>query len=784
MTRGWNVVRRKWLTLFLFSVCTATCRIAIADSSDVDSSQGAGQTGTAKTSQGALEEIVVTAQKRTEDLEQTPISITAITGETLEREGITDLNSVLQQTPGVTFRSFGPGQNELIIRGIAPTGGNSPTVGFYLDETPLTAPAASQAGKVVIDPDMYDLQRVEVLRGPQPTLYGAGSMGGTVRLITNPPDLTQFSATTLESGSKTQDGGWNGAANLALNIPLIQDTLAVRLVGTYSYDSGWLSRTVVDPFPLETNPSCPGFYGCTRGNVIGGNVTANHQDVNDLSATLGRVSILYKPIDNLSIDATALSQKETTGGFFTFDSVPGTAAHYEPFDIPEPTSDQINLFSLLVKFQLGQFEFTSATARWYRTLAMTQDSSEVVQDLLQTPTFGSSSIYEEDKSDQFSEEFRVATTGSGPLTGLIGAFFSKLDSSEYDNWTGPGYVPVLGTGLLVWFYQPTRIDQHAFFGEGTYQITPQLSVTTGVRWYKYTNSIMTTQYGALDGGPTPVVNNTGAADSGWNPKLTLSYTANDNAFYYATVGKGFRPGAGNFFIPTSGPDSCAPALAALGLTSAPSQYQPDVLWNYEIGSKWQLFNRTVTINAAAYYDSWQGVQQQVPLSCGYVFTANSGNAAVYGGELEIAARATPELTVALSGGYTHAALVENTPSTGGVEGEQLQNVPKATISGRLQYTIPISAHFSLDSQLSGDYVGPRDDYLGPIPSYFLAKLRVGLRGDRLATYFYVNNLTNRDVSLSNATSLSANIPSYNRIATSMPRTFGIDFSYNFGPIRP
>jgi iron complex outermembrane recepter protein len=734
----------------------------------------------------SLDEIIVTAQKRAENLEKTPISITAFSGASLQQQGVTDLTAVLQQTPGVSFRSYGAGQTEIEMRGLPSSGGASPTVGFYLDETPLTAPTNAQNGKVVIDPDLYDLQRVEILRGPQGTLYGSGSMGGTVRLITNPADLTGFSAKTQESFSRTEDGGWNRAENVALNIAVIPEILAARLIVSNSHDDGWINRIVVNPFPLETNPSCPGFYGCTRGKVAGANVIADYHNVNDVSRTGGRLEILYKPIDGLSIAATALSQKLVTGGYDTFDSGTGMEAHFQPFNVPEPTSDRIDLFSLVMKYQVGNFELTSATSRWYRTETQTQDASEAVQSLLQIPAFtppeggGYSNITEKDRTSQTSEEIRIATTGSGPLSGVIGTFLSRFNSNSFDLWSAPGYVPILGSGLLTYYFQPFHVSQKAAFGDASYQITPQLKVTGGVRWYTYTNTISTTEYGVFAGGSTPALSTAGASASGYNPKLNLSYQPNDSTLLYANVAKGFRPGAGNFPVPTDGPESCAAALAALGLKKAPTEYGPDGLWSYELGNKSQFFDRTVTVNSAVYYESWQGVQQLVSLSCGYAYTANAGNAAVYGSELEIAARPIPQLSLSFAGGYTHSALVQNTPQTGGVKGAQLQNVPKATLSGAVDYTIPVTSAYSLDARLSADYVGPRVDNLGPLPSYSVAKLRTGLLRDRLAAYFYVNNITNKIVYLSNASSESVNLPSYNRIATQMPRTFGVDLSYNFG----
>ena len=213
--------------------------------------------------QGVLEEIVVTAEKRESTVQKTPISMTAISEADIQAQGLSDLTQIAAETPGVSMKTSGPGQTEYEIRGLTATGGFSPTVGFYLDDAPLTAPAQAAQGKVVIDPDLYDLNRVEILRGPQGTLYGAGSMGGTIKLVTNAPQLNTVAVTAQTKESGTDGGGFNYGGSAMLNLPIAQDVAAIRFVGTYKYTSGWIDRIVLDPFPLETNG------GTTRGDVAG-----------------------------------------------------------------------------------------------------------------------------------------------------------------------------------------------------------------------------------------------------------------------------------------------------------------------------------------------------------------------------------------------------------------------------------------------------------------------------------------------------------------------------------
>src|ERR1700722_16036256 len=189
-----------------------------------------------------LAEVIVTAEKRDSTVQKTPISLTAITGADLQAQGVTDLVEVAQQVPGVSFKTSGPGQTELEMRGLTSTGGESPTVGFYLDETALTPPAMAQNGKVVIDPNLFDLNRIEILRGPQGTLYGAGSMGGKIKLVTNAPDPKQVAASVQGIGSGTDGGGFNHTENAMLNLPLLQDFAALRLVVTDKHIAGWIDR--------------------------------------------------------------------------------------------------------------------------------------------------------------------------------------------------------------------------------------------------------------------------------------------------------------------------------------------------------------------------------------------------------------------------------------------------------------------------------------------------------------------------------------------------------------
>ena len=269
----------------------------------------------------AIEEVVVTAEKRNASIQKTPISITALTGKELVAAGITDVLRVAEQVPGISFKTGGPGQTELEMRGLNSAGGNSPTVGFYLDETPITTFAYATAGKVVLDPDLYDLNRVEVLRGPQGTLYGGGSMGGTIRLLTNQPVLNAYQGSIEGIGSSTEGGGLNGGFNLMANLPLVQDKAALRIVASDSWLSGWINRIVLDPFPLPTNG------GLVRGNVTAAPVASEKDGVNWEHLQSIRANLLLQPNADLTITPMGMFQAINSGGQSLVDAPPGNEAH-------------------------------------------------------------------------------------------------------------------------------------------------------------------------------------------------------------------------------------------------------------------------------------------------------------------------------------------------------------------------------------------------------------------------------------------------------------------------
>jgi iron complex outermembrane recepter protein len=784
----------------------------LASSAIVFAASAGAQTAPATDSSATLGEIVVTAQKRTSTVQSTPISMTAVSGADLQDRGTTDIATLAASVPSVSLKSNGPGQTEIEMRGMTSSGGNSATVGFYLDDIPMTAPAGAQNGKVVIDPTLYDLNRVEVLRGPQGTLYGSGSMGGTVKLITNQPNLTESQGSVESILSGTDGGGFNHNDNFMVNIPIVNDKLALRIVGSEAYTSGWIDRIVANPFPLPTSG------GATRGNVEAAPVVAQYKNSNAEHLYGVRATLLWKPTDELTITPSIFYQKITQDGPSAFDSNPGTQAHYQPFDISEPYSDKIAVYSLTANYKFQSFDLTSITSQWTRTSIQSQDGSENFNNPISGVEInapGTISFYlpggtgpvqgtETDPSRQFSQEIRAASTGDGPLNWVGGLFYSHFKSTFnlYTAVENPSAFVDLGTfgpatTAAIWnLTNPTTISQYAAFGEGTYAITDHLKATFGLRWYSYDYSFYDhfAGWGSPQGGATPSIDDITQSNSGVNPKFNLAYEFNKDLMVYATAAKGFRPGGGNQPLPVGGPLwapggvplSVSPFKYAGGLW--PKSYDPDTLWSYEFGEKARFFDRRLTVNASVYYEKWSKVQV-LELPNDYLLSDNGGTAKITGGELEIRAALGAGFQLGVSGGYTQATLTPGIHYT--IQPyDKLPDVPTHTADFNLTYEHALTNQYQFTARVDNTYVASRLDLTFPpgfgtgeltsLPSYDLTNIRAGIHsGAGWGAALFANNVFNKQAYLENMTQLTLTNASFNRVITNQPLTVGADLTYTF-----
>ncbi len=760
----------------------------------------------------ALKEIVVTAETYASSAQSTPISLTAITGTQLEERGITSIESLARDVPGLSMRSSGPGQTEFEARGIASNGGNSPTVGFYLGDIPLSPPAMGQIGKVVIDPNLYDLSRVEVLRGPQGTLYGASSMGGTIKIIPHAPELNRIDGSADVTASHTDGGRGNGSADLMINYSQSR-YWAVRAVVSDLYRSGWISRTVVNPFPADVlGPNGPPW---TRGNVLSAPVQSIVPDVNIERELSGRIELLIQPTHKLSLNLLALSQIMNLGGYDEFDLPPGPSylTHFQPYNVPERVHDRASVFSVTIKDDLGFAELTSATGYYDRRPWQIQDASEATSWTLQSflvtpaesaavglPNYINTSIYEREPEHEFSEELRLNSLGSRRLHWVAGVFYSKLNSAFVEYQYAP-YIAQLSqflnppmqnpAGLTFGLNNLYQISQKAAFADGSWHPVPWLRVEGGLRWYRYDTSAFNNEWGYFfSPQAVPLANPPGnySSASGVIPRVDVAWVPKKNLLFYISASKGFRPGGANMAIPLT---ACP--------SGGPESFNPDTVWDYELGGKSQLAQNRVRINADFYYIKWNSVQQTALLSCGTQYVTNAGDGRSYGPELELDARLARDWTASLSGTWTRADITSpnaayvgsltnsgysfpSCPVGGTCTSVPILNVPKESGSAAIVYARPVGAD-TLSVRLDGTYTGSSWDEAFAVirlPGYAMANLRITLAASRWSGAVFVTNLTNKVPWVSaNNTSFSFNIGPLTRISTLQPMTIGTQWSYNF-----
>jgi outer membrane receptor protein involved in Fe transport len=551
---------------------------------------------------GDVEEVLITATKRESTVQDTPISVTAISAADIANKGLTDFNSLAETVPGIAMRTSGPGQTEFEMRGLSSAGGNASVVGFYLDETALSSPAAAQLGKIVIDPNLYDLNRVEILRGPQGTLYGSSSMGGTVKVVPNAPQLNEYEVSGETVVSETgSGGGTNFTQNGMVNLPLGSE-VALRLVGSSDSESGWLNRYVfADGAVLNdgaTGARPPGFYTAPLAETV--------SQANASSLDAFRATLLWRPADEISITPGFMWQHThqdapnavDVNGAPTNPTVPAAQGHYEIYDTPEPQDDRFTLGSLKIEWQLEHVLITSATGDWTRITLVSQDGTEENDGPSGLGSLGTASPYdiaagglgptgpspggpgvqERDATQQLSEELRFTSTDKGPFQWQAGYYYQRL-KTEWDLWSINPQAIQYGIGDIYIDYQPQTITQNALFGEASFAFADNWKATVGLRGYHYEYSETNSEWGdftpygfanLLSGAPTIAGNtapfNTASSGSasGVNPKFDLSWQMTPQQLWYFTAARGFRMGG------TDQPFTGYATTVSAGACAAPS----------------------------------------------------------------------------------------------------------------------------------------------------------------------------------------------------------------------
>jgi outer membrane receptor protein involved in Fe transport len=750
---------------------------ACATGALVIGSAAVAQTAAAPTAAPAdANEVIVTANKRSETLQHVPLSVTVLTQAELEKRGVQSLYDVSRIAPSLAVVSSGPGEDNLIIRGISSIAGSAATVGYYLDDTPIAASsnAALLSTRGVIDPSALDVARIEVLRGPQGTLYGSSSMGGTVRYISNQPKLDSVEGRVRADLSDTQHGGFNWNLNGVINLPVVTDKIALRVAAYVRRDDGYIDRYAIDPT-----------------NYLAADPTAKKQNnVNTYKTYGARAALLIQANDTLSITPSFLYQYSRLGSPFTFDAVPGSLKNpIQVRDVDETNTQKSWIANLTVKQEVGVVDITSSTSYYHRDVNLIDDSSKVVNYFFGTATVEPVAMYGSYRNKEFTEELRAATNFSGPFQLIAGGFYHDVKAPLASEIPYPADFTYRNDAPFSQFqtiYAGTRnatLKEYAAFGEASYKIFDTVTARAGVRVFQVNQTFLQTGDGLFNGGYSSVYNK--SRDHGVTPKFSLQWQITPDKMIYATVSKGYRPGGPNNPAPAN---VCGTEVQSLGLSQGQlTAYGPDHLWNYEVGAKTSWLDHRLTVNGSAFYIDWSKVQQQIVLQCGFNITANFGRAVSKGGELEAELRPTEQITLGAGFGYTNAELRNDVPGTPAKRGDQLQNTPKWTANGSAEYHDRINDALKGFARLDYSYLGPADflyDRTSPFyrrAGFSIFNARIGidpLHGPWEAS-IYINNMFDKQGATDLPVAISADLPTTRRVALNQPRTVGVALGYRF-----
>lgn len=726
----------------------------------------------------STQEVIISAQKRSERLQNAPVSVTALDAAKLERLGVHSVLDVARQTPGLNVVSSGPGQNILIMRGISSTAGTAGTVGYYLDETPIAASsnASLLSLRGVIDPSVFDIAQIEVLRGPQGTLYGSSSMGGTVKYLSRQADLRKFTFSTDNFLSSTAGGGWNWSTAAVVNVPLIENRLAARIAVFDERQDGFITRYTIPPNNYLTLPA-------------GGQV---QQHVNYENTSGFRLMLKWQVKDDMSISSSLLQQRTFLGAPFQIDVPPGGInSLLQTRLLPEPSTQVSTIANVSVRKQFDQFELLSSTSYYDRNVTLDEDASKVIYYFFspKPETYIYPVIMKGNYLNrEFTQELRLTSDWKGPWQLIGGAYYHHVNAPLASQIpVTDGYNATFGTQYGSFFKgaRQATVSETALFGETSYKITPQLTANLGLRSFRVNQTFAQQVDGEFVGGvPSGVTGS--SSDSGVNPKLNLAWQVNKDLLLFATASKGYRPGGPNNPAPVA---VCGKEVTSLNLsTSQLLKFGADSIWNYELGAKSSWLNGKLIANASLYSIDWNDVQQQIVLQCGFNITANFGSASSRGAELELTYQPVKSWQFGLIANTNQARLSNDVPGTPAKKGDNLLDVPRWTMAASAEYTMTMSNGLPAFARVDYTYTGKANflyDRTSPFyqrDGYSQVNLRFGANqvapASRFGISLFIDNLFNKIGQTGLPVAISADLPDTRRVGVTRPRTIGLTLKYS------
>lgn len=762
---------------------------------------------------GALEEIVVTARKRgAEVLQDVPATITAFSGDTLNAMGVLDFDDFAYQVPGLTFSDEGAGQKRYVLRGIQSAGQQQ--VAVYYDETPLPGiqGASGNSGSQTSDLKLYDLERVEVLKGPQGTTFGANSQMGTVRFILNKPDLSEFGGSIMLGSGQVDSDGFSSQAYGMVNLPIVEDKLALRLVGYYDDQAGYLD-----------------------------NQRLNKENYNWYETKGLRGMLRFTPNDRITLDAMAWIQDRKNGGTDRYNDYPSFSDSPDNLDFVNndlqpledirkiaafETGEFLNgdfaqtrmpddqeVYSLTMNWDLGSANLVATGSYYDRDFGFKRDSSWVLLRLGVVPEPSSPDDPPANRGDlfpaltdqtqdveQMSFEARLNSTTDSPLQWMGGVFYRERESGFRS------FVPVVEerTGLTFNPGQPSgyidgspgegidgcnpcvfardnqrKIEEVAVFGEITYALTDQWELMAGARWFEAEQTDSGLQFFPFALFPpssfNPVADKRAFKEDDVLTKWQLSYTPNEDMVLYGLASQGFRLGGTN----------------QQGVVAVPPGYEADDIWNYEIGAKTTWMDGRLNLNISGFYVDWSDLQVAGSDPTGaFGFIGNAGSAEVTGMEVELISQPTDALY--FSGGFSYLFSHElkedqtsNEVVAPGRDGDELPFVPEFTANAMAQYNFPLDSDgWEVFARGAWSYRGDSNSELDTSSrfnrkqeDYQIVDLRFGVDNVDygLNIAFYVNNVFDEQGDVRVRVEDSLLTVKW----TNMPRTMGVELRKTF-----
>lgn len=690
-----------------------------------------------------IEEITVTATKRETTVRDIPFSINVQTQQDIQRSGANTIEELSRNIAGLTVQNLGPGQSQVAIRGVSAgqiirdQPGVKEQVGVYLDESVISLSLFTP------DFDLYDLNRVETLRGPQGTLFGSGSIGGTIRYITNAPDVDAFDASIELDLNTVTDGDVGGHVKGMVNIPLAEGSSALRLVGYTTEYAGFIDARRESTGTFE-------------------------EDVNSGNRSGARAALTFQPTDNLSITPRIIYQEITTDGFnrqevYNLFANPNTdPAIREPIQLgerqqhlllDEEFSDETTLFDLVASAGFDRFDLTFVGSFMSRDILVSRDASaltgsvsvdlEYADDEILLP----SNLRDTTDLEQTTFELRANSNNDGPFQWLVGAFYADTDREYAQRLPTPGYQAatdrVLGDGTSEAVSNgfpnldspfnsdlPFNLEQFAVFGEVSYDFTDSVTLTAGGRFYDFDESRTITSGGLFANGDFQESDSTSA--DGFNPRVMLSWDLNDEVTLNAQASQGFRLGGVN--DPLNVTLCTADDIATFG----PFQkFEDETLWNYEVGIK-SGFANGIAFNAAVFYADVDDLQVNLDANdCSSRVAVNVEESHAAGVELEFSATPAEGLNFSVAGSFLEAEFdstffdVNGQPLAGIIDGNRLASVPEYQLAAAGSYDFPLNfgnggyeAYVAASVQHVGDRITQPSDQL-PGAGNFVSGLAFG-----------------------------------------------------------